>query len=77
MALVVGIDLVAERLLRVVEHHRDVRRLHFVEALAQQLEQHVGEGKHAPDRQPVAAGQLLAALLRGREHREIGAENVG
>src|SRR5436853_2777172 len=54
-----------------------MRGLRLVKTFAQQLEQHVREGQHAADRQSVAAGELLAALLRGREHREVGAEDVG
>jgi hypothetical protein len=76
MALVVGIDLVAEALGGVVEDHRHVGGLHAVEPLAQQLPEHVGEGQHAADRLAVGAGKAAAARLRGLEHGEIGAEHV-
>ncbi len=68
--LVVGIELVAEGLLRLVEHHgemgRPLLRLH----VAQQLPQHVAEAVHGIELQPVGlAGQ--------RRQGVIGPEDVG
>ena len=67
--LVVGIDIVAEGLLRLVEDHRDMRRLVLRLHLGQQLPQHVAEAEHGADRQAVG-------LARERRQRVIGAENV-
>ena len=67
--LVVGVELVAERLLRMVEDHRQVgrrvgRRLH----VHQQLPQHVAEALHRAHRQAVGlAGQRRQGVdRRGR-----------
>ena len=67
--LVVGIDLGAERLLRLVEHHRQMGRLLLRLHVAQELPQHVAEAEHGVD--------LQAVRLAGeRRQRVIGAENV-
>ena len=67
--LVVGIHLGAERLLRQVEHHREVGRLVLRLHVAQKLPQHVAEAEHGIELQPVR-------LAVDRRQRVIGAENV-
>ena len=69
LRLVFGIEIGAEGLFRLVEHHREVRRpllrLHVVE----QLPQHVAEAEHGVD--------LQAVRLAGeRRQRVVGAEDV-
>ena len=67
--LVFGIDLGAEGLFRLVEHHREMRRLLVRLHLGQQLPQHVAEAEHGIDLQAVGfAGE--------RRQRVIGAEDV-
>ena len=69
VGLVVGIHLGAERLLRPVEHDREMGRLFPRRHVAQQLPQHVAEAEHGVDLQAVGlAGQ--------RRQRVVGAENV-
>jgi hypothetical protein len=68
--LVVGIELVAERDLRLVEHDRQMRRPVVLGHVAQQLPQHVAEAEHGIDLQPVG-------LAVQRRQRVIGAEDVG
>ena len=53
MRLVLGIHVVAERLLRLVEHDREMGRLLLRLHVAQQLPQHVAEAEHGIDLQPV------------------------
>ena len=69
MRLVFGIELVAERDLRFVEHDRQMRRPVILGHLAQQLPQHIAEAEHGIDLQPVGSA------VQGRQ-RVIGAENV-
>ena len=68
--LVVGIELVAERDLGLVEDDRQMRRPVILGHVAQQLPQHVAEAEHGIDLQPVGLA------VQGRQ-RVIGAENVG
>ena len=68
--LVVGIEVVAEGLLGLVEHHREMGRLVLRLHLGEQLPQHVAEAEHGIDLQPVR-------LAGERRQRVIGAENVG
>ena len=67
--LVVGIELVAEGALGLVEHHREMRRPVLRLHVAQQLPQHVAEAEHRIDLQPVG-------LAVERRQRVIGAEDV-
>ena len=69
MRLVIGIELVAERVLGKVEDHREMGRRAKLAGLAQQLPQHGAEAVHGADREPVrGAGE--------RRQRVIGAEDV-
>ena len=68
--LVVGIELVAERDLGLVEDDRQMRRPVILRHVAQQLPQHVAEAEHRIDLQPVG-------FAVQRRQRVIGAENVG
>ena len=68
--LVVGIELVAERDLGLVEDDRQMRRPVVLGHVAQQLPQHVAEAEHGIDLQPVG-------FAVQRRQRVIGAENVG
>ena len=69
MRLVIGIELVAKRVLGKVEDHREMGRRGELASLAQQLPQHAAEAVHGADRQPVrGAGE--------RRQRVIGAEDV-
>ena len=67
--LVVLVELVAERLLGLVEDHREMRRLVLRLHVAQQLPQHVAEAEHRVDLQPVG-------LAVQRRQRVVGAEDV-
>ncbi len=67
---VIGIHLVAEGLLRLVEHDREVGRPLFGLHVAQELPQHVAEAEHGIDLQPIG-------LAVERRERVVGAENVG
>ena len=69
LRLVVGIELGAEGLLGLVEHHREVGRPLARLHVAQQLPQHVAEAEHGVDLQPVR-------LAVERRQRVIGAEDV-
>ena len=66
--LVVGIHLRAEGLLRLVEDHREMRRLVLLH-VAQELPQHVAEAEYRVELQPVR-------LAVDRRQRVIGAKNV-
>ena len=66
--LVVGIDLVAERALGLVEHDREVGRLVLRLHVAQQLPQHVAEAEHGVDLQAVRLA-VRAAAARDRRGR--------
>ena len=68
--LVVGIELVAERDLGLVEDDGQMRRPVVLGHVAQQLPQHVAEAEHGIDLQPVG-------FAVQRRQRVIGAENVG
>ena len=71
MRLVLGIELVAERDLRLVEDDRQMGRPVLLRLhVAEQLPQHVAEAEHGIDLQPVG-------LAVERRQRVIGAENVG
>ena len=67
--LVVGIHLGAERLLRLVEHDREMGRLLLRLHVAQELPQHVAEAEHGVELQPVR-------LAVQRRQCVIGAEDV-
>ena len=67
--LVVLVELVAERVLGLVEDDREMRRLVLRLHVAQQLPQHVAEAEHGIDLQAVR-------LAVQRRQRVIGAENV-
>ena len=67
--LVFGIEIGAEGLLRLVEHHREVGRPLLRLHVVQQLPQHVAEAEHGVD--------LQAVRLAGeRRQRVVGAEDV-
>ena len=68
--LVVGIELVAEGDLRLVEHDGEMGRPVVLRHVAQQLPQHVAEAEHGVDLQAVG-------FAVQRRQRVIGAENVG
>ena len=68
--LVIGVELVAERDLGLVEDDRQMRRPVILGHVAQQLPQHVAEAEHGIDLQPVG-------FAVQRRQRVIGAENVG
>ena len=65
--LVLGIDLVAERLPARVEHDRAVVRI----LLAQRLQQHVGEDEHGLGRRAVGGAQI------GHRREERAVDRVG
>ena len=67
--LVFGIEIGAEGLFRLVEHHRQMRRPLLRLHVVQQLPQHVAEAEHGVDLQPVR-------LAGERRQRVIGAEDV-
>jgi len=70
VGLVLVIEVVAERLLRMVEHHGQVgRRIGLGAHVDQQLPQHVAEAGDRPDGQAVA-------LARQRRQGVIGAEDI-
>ena len=68
--LVGGVELVAERVLGLVEDDREMRRPLLRLHVAQQLPQHVAETEHRVDLQPVG-------FAVERRQRVIGAENIG
>ena len=72
VGLVFGVELVAERLRRIVEDDREMGRRDAdigVARVLHQLPQHVAEARHRADRQPVR-------FARQRRQRVIGAEDV-
>jgi hypothetical protein len=75
VALVVGIDLVAEALAGIVENHRHVGRHDAAQPLPQQFPQHVAEGEHRACWHAVRARKAAAPALRSLEHGEIRTEN--
>ena len=69
VGLVVGVDVVAERLAGIVEDHRQVGRLVLVARILEQLPQHLAEAVNRAGRQPVGGAR------EGRQ-RMVGAEDV-
>ena len=74
VGLVGGIDLLAERLRRLVEDDDQMRRLDAERAVAHELEQLDAEQPHRADRQAVGARIVLAVLV---DRLEVGAEHEG
>ena len=70
MRLVIGIELVAKRDLRLVEHDGEMGRPVVRRHVAQQFPQHIAEAEHGVDLQSVR-------LAAQRRQRVIGAENIG
>ncbi len=65
--LVVGIELVAERLLGKVEDHRKMGRRAELAGLAQQLPQHAAEAVHGADGKPVGGAGEGRQGVKGAE----------
>ena len=74
MALVGGIDFLAERILRFVEDDRQMGRLDAGRAVAHELQQLGGEQANRADRQPV--GTVIVFLILA-DRLEIGAKDEG
>ena len=66
--LVLGVDLVAEGLARIIEDHRHVGRRVVALQVLGQLEQHVAEADDAADRQPVGLARQLRQGVKGAEN---------
>jgi hypothetical protein len=68
VGLVLGVELVAEGLLRMVEYHRQMgRRVVLRLHVDQQLPQHVAETGHRPDRQAVGLARQRRQGVEGPE----------
>ena len=70
VGLVKIVEIVSERLARMVEHHRHMGRRIGALVVLDLLEQHVAKARDGPDRQPVG-------LSRQGRQRMIGAEDEG